>query len=259
MRQNNKKRANSVASQNKESMRLNRYLAHAGVCSRRDADELIKEGLVKVNGKVSTSMGTQIFPDDIVEYKGKKLNAEKKVYILMNKPKGTVTTMDDPQGRRTVYDLIKEKYTQRIYPVGRLDRMTTGVLLLTNDGDLAAKLTHPSFGAKKIYRVLTDKPVKKEHIKRLAEGIELEDGPIHADCIDYVENGSKSEVGIELHSGRNRIVRRMFEHLGYQVVKLDRTCFAGLTKERLQRGWSRKLTEEEVRILKMAFGNKNTP
>lgn len=236
---------------NTGSIRLNRYLAHAGICSRRDADELIEQGLVKVNGSVVNSLGTRIQVSDKVEYKGKTLSPEQKVYMLMNKPKGTVTTMDDPQGRRTVYELIKGKCSERVYPVGRLDRLTTGVLLLTNDGDLAAQLTHPSFEVPKLYRVLTDKPVNQKDMGRLSEGITLEDGPIKADQVNYVEGGSKKEIGIELHSGRNRIVRRMFEHLGYEVLKLDRTYFAGLTKEKLARGRSRFLSAEEVSNLKI--------
>ncbi len=231
-------------------MRLNKFLANAGVCSRREADQLIADGKVTVNGNVVTELGTKITPQDIVEYDGKVVATERKCYILLNKPKDYVTTSDDPQKRKTVMDLVKNACQERIYPVGRLDRNTTGVLLLTNDGDLASKLTHPKFIKKKIYHVWTDKPISEEDMQRIADGIELEDGPIHADAVSYVSTTDRKQAGIEIHSGRNRIVRRIFESLGYHVVKLDRVYFAGLTKKNLGRGRWRYLTQEEVNFLK---------
>ena len=234
--------------------RLNKYIAHAGICSRREADELIAAGSVKVNGKVVTEMGYQVMPGDEVQYGGEKLRSEKLRYFLLNKPKGFITTTDDPQERRTVMMLIDGCCAERIYPVGRLDRATTGLLLFTNDGELAKRLTHPSTQVYKIYQVELNKPVTKEDMKRLLEGIELEDGPMHVDDIQYAANGGtidKRVVGVELHSGRNRIVRRLFEALGYEVHKLDRTTFAGLTKKDLPRGRWRELTEKEVGFLKM--------
>ena len=233
-----------------EEIRLNKFMANAGLCSRREADELITQGKVKVNGLVITELGTKIKRDDIVEYNGKVITLENKCYILLNKPKDCVTTSEDPDGRLTVMDLVKNACKERIYPVGRLDRNTTGVLLLTNDGDLASKLTHPKFVKKKIYQVWTDKDIAEEDMQRLADGIELEDGPIHADAISYVNDRDKNQAGIEIHSGRNRIVRRMFESLGYRVTKLDRVYFAGLTKKNLARGKWRFLTQEEVNFLK---------
>ena len=233
-----------------EEIRLNKFMANAGICSRREADELIQQGLVKVNGVAITELGTKIKHDDVVEYNDKVVTLENKCYILLNKPKDCVTTSDDPDGRLTVMDLVKNACKERIYPVGRLDRNTTGVLLLTNDGDLASKLTHPKYVKKKIYQVWTDKDIAEEDMQRLADGIELEDGPIHADAISYVNNHDKNQAGIEIHSGRNRIVRRMFESLGYRVTKLDRVYFAGLTKKNLPRGRWRYLTQEEVNFLK---------
>ena len=233
-----------------EEIRLNKFMANAGICSRREADELIENGKVKVNGVTITELGTKIKRDDIVEYNDKVVTLENKCYILLNKPKDCVTTSDDPDGRLTVMDLVKNACKERIYPVGRLDRNTTGVLLLTNDGDLASKLTHPKFVKKKIYQVWTDKDIAEEDMQRLADGIELEDGPIHADAISYVNDRDKNQAGIEIHSGRNRIVRRMFESLGYRVTKLDRVYFAGLTKKNLARGKWRFLTQEEVNFLK---------
>lgn len=230
-------------------IRLNRYLANAGVGSRREADELITSGAVTVNGKVVTELGTKVKPDDIVHFGGQKLSIEQKRYVLLNKPKDTITTTDDPHERHTVMDLIAKACPERLYPVGRLDRNTTGVLLLTNDGDLAKKLTHPSHGAEKIYHVTLHKSVAPEDIRRLAEGIHLDDGPAQADEVNYAGE-SRREVGIKLHMGRNRIVRRMFESLGYEVVKLDRVLFAGLTKKDLQRGHWRHLTEKEIAWLK---------
>ena len=233
-----------------EEIRLNKFMANAGICSRREADELIQQGLVKVNGVAITELGTKIKHDDVVDYNDKVVTLENKCYILLNKPKDCVTTSDDPDGRLTVMDLVKNACKERIYPVGRLDRNTTGVLLLTNDGDLASKLTHPKYVKKKIYQVWTNKDIAEEDMQRLADGIELEDGPIHADAISYVNDHDKNQAGIEIHSGRNRIVRRMFESLGYRVTKLDRVYFAGLTKKNLPRGRWRYLTQEEVNFLK---------
>ncbi len=234
-----------------EQIRLNKFLANAGLCSRREADEFIQQGLVKVNGNVVTELGTKIGHADTVEFKEQAVALESKCYILLNKPKDCVTTSDDPNGRTTVLDLVKGACTERIYPVGRLDRNTTGVLLLTNDGDLASKLTHPKYVKKKIYHVWTDKDIAEEDMQRIADGIELEDGEIHADAISYVTETDRNQAGIEIHSGRNRIVRRIFESLGYHVTKLDRVYFAGLTKKNLPRGRWRYLTQEEVNYLKM--------
>lgn len=232
-------------------IRLNKFMANAGICSRREADEFIQQGLVKVNGVVVTELGTKISHSDTVEYDEKLVALERKTYILLNKPKDCVTTVDDPNGRMTVMDLVKGACTERIYPVGRLDRNTTGVLLLTNDGELASKLTHPKYVKKKIYHVWTDKDITEDDMQRIADGIELEDGPIHADAISYATETDRNQAGIEIHSGRNRIVRRIFEHLGYHVTKLDRVYFAGLTKKNLTRGRWRYLTQEEVNYLKM--------
>ena len=234
-----------------EPIRLNKYMANAGICSRREADEFITKGLVKVNGETVTELGTKIQRSDVVEYDGKVVVPERKCYVLLNKPKDCVTTSDDPNGRTTVLDLVKNACQERIYPVGRLDRNTTGVLLLTNDGDLASKLTHPKFVKKKIYHVWTDKDIAEEDMQRIADGIELDDGEIHADAISYVSDTDRNQAGIEIHSGRNRIVRRIFESLGYRVVKLDRVYFAGLTKKNLPRGRWRYLTQEEVNFLRM--------
>ena len=234
-----------------EPIRLNKFLANAGVCSRREADEFITAGVVSVNGEVVTELGTKIKRSDVVKFHDEPVSIERKVYVLLNKPKDTVTTSDDPQERRTVMDLVKNACQERIYPVGRLDRNTTGVLLLTNDGDLASKLTHPSFKKKKIYHVWLDKNVAIEDMEKIANGLELEDGEIHADAISYASEDDKSQVGIEIHSGRNRIVRRIFESLGYHVTKLDRVYFAGLTKKNLGRGKWRYLNEREVNALRM--------
>ena len=234
-----------------EQLRLNKFMANAGLCSRREADEYILKGLIKVNGEVVTELGTKISHSDVVEYDGKVVTLEKKCYILLNKPKDCVTTSDDPNGRLTVMDLVKGACEERIYPVGRLDRNTTGVLLLTNDGDLASKLTHPKFVKKKIYHVWTDHDIAEDDMQRIADGIELEDGPIHADAISYATETDRNQAGIEIHSGRNRIVRRIFESLGYHVTKLDRVYFAGLTKKNLPRGRWRYLTQDEVNYLKM--------
>ncbi|MGL5317283.1 MAG: pseudouridine synthase [Bacteroidales bacterium] len=234
-----------------EPIRLNKYLANAGLCSRREADEYIASGAVTVNGEVVTELGTKVSRTDTVLFHEKTVEPEGKVYVLLNKPKDCVTTSDDPQERLTVLDLVKNACTERIYPVGRLDRNTTGVLLLTNDGDLASKLTHPKYDKKKVYHVWLDKEVTMEDIKLIASGIELEDGEIHADAISYADEDDAKQIGIEIHSGKNRIVRRIFEHLGYRVIKLDRVMFAGLTKKNLPRGRWRYLTQDEVNMLKM--------
>ena len=230
---------------------MNKYLANAGVCSRREADEFIQAGVVSVNGTVVTELGTKVKRSDEVKFHEDTVSLEKKVYVLLNKPKDYVTTSDDPQQRKTVMDLVKNACPERIYPVGRLDRNTTGVLLLTNDGDLASKLTHPKFLKKKIYHVYLDKSVTAHDLEQIAQGITLEDGEVHADSIAYADEMDKSQVGIEIHSGKNRIVRRIFESLGYRVIKLDRVQFAGLTKKNLRRGDWRYLTEEEVDMLRM--------
>lgn len=234
-----------------EPIRLNKYLANAGVCSRREADEFIEKGEIKVNGNVVTELGTKITRNDVVTHNDKVVVLEHKIYVLLNKPKDCVTTVDDPQGRLTVMDIVRNACPERIYPVGRLDRNTTGVLLLTNDGDLASKLTHPKFIKKKIYHVWLDRDIPEDDLQRIADGIELDDGPIHADAISYANETDKNQVGIEIHSGRNRVVRRIFEHMGYRVVKLDRVYFAGLTKKNLPRGRWRYLTQQEVNFLKM--------
>ena len=232
-----------------QPIRLNKFLANAGICSRREADEFIQAGEVKVNGNVVTELGSKITPADTVTFRDKEVGLENKVYVLLNKPKDCVTTSDDPQGRLTVMDIVRNACTERIYPVGRLDRNTTGVLLLTNDGDLASKLTHPKFVKKKIYHVWTDKDVTEEDMQRIADGIELDDGNVHADAVSYATETDRNQIGIEIHSGRNRIVRRIFEALGYHVVKLDRVYFAGLTKKNLPRGRWRYLTQAEVNML----------
>ena len=234
-----------------EPIRLNKYLANAGVCSRREADEFIEAGVVKVNGEIVTELGTKVKRSDVVLFHDQLVNIEKKVYILLNKPKDYVTTSDDPQNRKTVMDLVKGACRERIYPVGRLDRNTTGVLLLTNDGELATKLTHPQYLKKKIYHVFLDKNVTAADMQQIADGIMLEDGEIHADAIEYASETDRKQVGIEIHSGRNRIVRRIFEHLGYKVIRLARVYFAGLTKKNVRRGDWRFLTEKEVNMLHM--------
>ena len=234
-----------------DEMRLNRFLAHAGICSRRDADALIADGMVTVNGKIITEMGFKVGPTDDVRYAGERLKSERKMYVLLNKPKGFITTVDDEKARKTVMDLVANACKERIYPVGRLDRATTGVLLLTNDGALAKKLTHPSHGAKKIYQVTLDKPFEPGDMVKLKQGLTLEDGPVMVDRAELVKEDDLYTLGVELHVGRNRIVRRMFAHLGYEVVKLDRTSFAGLTKKSLERGHYRILNEKEISFLKM--------
>jgi 23S rRNA pseudouridine2605 synthase len=234
-----------------DPIRLNKYLANAGVCSRREADEYIQAGVIKVNGEVINELGTKVKRGDNVMFHDQPVKLEGKLYVLLNKPRNCVTTTDDPQERLTVMNLVKSAAKERIFPVGRLDRNTTGVLLLTNDGDLAAKLTHPSYLKKKIYHVWLDKEVAIEDMQKIAEGIELEDGEIHADAISYANEEDKKQIGIEIHSGKNRVVRRIFEKLGYHVKRLDRVYFAGLTKKNLPRGKWRYLNEKEVSMLRM--------
>jgi len=234
-----------------EPIRLNKFLANAGICSRREADEYIQAGVVTVNGVVVQELGVKVLPTDKIMFHDQTVQTEKKIYILLNKPKDFVTTVDDPKERNTVLDLVRNACRERIYPVGRLDRSTTGVLLLTNDGDLASKLTHPKYNKKKIYHVYLDKPLTKADMEQIATGIELEDGEIHADAVHYVEDDDRNQIGIEIHSGRNRIVRRIFDHLGYRVKRLDRVFFAGLTKKNLPRGKWRFLSQTEVNMLRM--------
>ena len=234
----------------KEEMRLNKYISNSGICSRREADEYITAGLVSVNGEIVTRLGSRVKPTDDIRFNGERLMGEEKVYIVMNKPKDFVTTTDDPHAEQTVLDLIAEKCPQRVYPVGRLDKSSTGVLLLTNDGALTEQLTHPSYNRKKIYQVDLDKNLKQSDMAQLVKGVDLEDGPAYMDEISYIDENEK-KIGVEIHSGRNRIVRRMFEHLGYTVKKLDRVYFAGLTKKKLRRGAWRFLTPQEVTMLKM--------
>lgn len=233
-------------------IRLNKYISNAGICSRRDADKLIGEGMVTINGEVVTELGRKVSLDDDVQFDGKRLNPERKVYVLLNKPRGFVTTLDDPHAERTVMQLIQNACTERIYPVGRLDMQTTGVLLFTNDGELAKKLTHPSYEKKKVYHVQLDKDFLPEDLEKIRKGIELEDGFIAADEIQLIDPTDLRQIGIEIHSGKNRIVRRIFNHLGYQVEKLDRVVFAGLTKKDLPRGRYRFLTPQEINFLKMS-------
>jgi 23S rRNA pseudouridine2605 synthase len=233
-----------------ELIRLNRFIANSGVCSRRDADEHIKNGLISVNGQTVTDMGTRVSYHDDVRFRNKRLSAEKKIYILMNKPKDYVTTVEDPHAEHTVLELIGDSCRERVYPVGRLDKATTGVLLLTNDGDLAGKLTHPKYKRRKIYHVFLDNPVTKNDLFKLTEGIELDGTKVIADAVSYADPDDKSQIGIELHSGQNRVIRRMFETLGYKVRKLDRVYFAGLTKKNVQRGKWRYLNDKEVIMLK---------
>ncbi len=233
------------------SMRLNRYLANAGICSRRQADDYITSGVVSINGKIITELGTKVLPGDEVKFNNERINQEKKVYILLNKPKDYITTASDEKGRKTVLELIRGACHERVMPVGRLDRNTTGIILLTNDGDMTSKLTHPSSNKKKIYHVFLDQNIKKDDIITLKKGIELEDGFIKADDLNYVDPVDKSQVGIEIHSGRNRLVRRMFEFLSYKVIRLDRVYFAGLTKKGLPRGQWRFLTENEIKMIQM--------
>jgi 23S rRNA pseudouridine2605 synthase len=237
---------------NEDEIRLNKYLSNAGVASRREADVLIQSGVVSVNDQIILEMGYKIKPGDVVKYDGETISAETKRYVLLNKPKDFITTMDDPLGRKTVMSLVRKACRERIYPVGRLDRDTTGLLLFTNDGDLAKKLTHPRYRASKVYHVELNKPVSFEDLELLRTGVHLEDGKITCDKAEYVANGTSREVGVEIHSGKNRIVRRMFEAIGYEVIKLDRVQFSGLTKKDLPRGYFRHLTEQEVAFLKMS-------
>jgi 23S rRNA pseudouridine2605 synthase len=245
------KKGDPLPSFNDEAIRLNKYLSNAGICSRREADVLIQTGVVSINGQVVTEMGYKIKPGDVVQYDGETINAETKRYVLLNKPKGFITTMDDPMGRKTVMSLVRKACRERIYPIGRLDRDTTGLLLFTNDGDMAKKLTHPKYQAKKIYHVELNKSVARQDLEKLTNGVDLEDGKTRFDVADFVKDGSAREIGVEIHSGKNRIVRRMFEALGYEVIKLDRVQFSGLTKKDLPRGMYRHLTENEVSFLKM--------
>jgi 23S rRNA pseudouridine2605 synthase len=234
-----------------ELVRLNKHIAAAGICSRREADELIKAGLVMVNGKVVTEMGVKVGPGDEVRYNGERLKNEKKVYLVLNKPKDYVTTVEDPHATKTVMELIKDACHERVYPVGRLDRGTTGVLLFTNDGDLTKKLTHPGFNKKKIYHVHLNKNVIHQDLVKISEGVELDDGVVKADAVAYANPDSKREVGLEIHSGKNRVIRRLFEKLDYKVTKLDRVYFAGITKKGISRGKWRLLTEREISMIKM--------
>ncbi|MGM0532021.1 MAG: pseudouridine synthase, partial [Bacteroidota bacterium] len=231
--------------------RLNKFIANSGLCSRREADELIRSGKITVNNQKVTELGTKIKSTDEVRYKGKVLQNERPVYILLNKPKDYVTTVKDKNARKTVMDLVEGACPQRVYPVGRLDRNTTGVLLLTNDGELAKRLTHPRYKKKKVYHGVLDKPVTKKHLEQIAEGVELEEGIVAADAVSYVDPEDKTQVGIEIHTGQNRVVRRIFENLGYKIKKLDRVYFAGLTKKNLKRGRWRFLTQKEINRLKM--------
>jgi len=238
--------------------RLNKFIANSGLCSRREADELIKTGQIKVNGKVVTAMGIKVGPGDEVIHNGKKLSGERKVYLLLNKPKDFITTVTDTHGRKTVMDLVGKACKERIYPVGRLDRNTTGLLLFTNDGDLAKKMTHPSYGVKKVYHVQLDKKFGEKEMEKVKKGLMLEDGKALVDVISYIGLGeNKKEVGVELHSGKNRIIRRIFEHLGYEVVRLDRILYAGLTKKDIPRGRWRFLNKKESGML-MMLANKKT-
>lgn len=242
-----------------DTMPLNKFLAHAGICSRRDAADKVRQGLASVNGEVVTEPAFKVSDTDVVTYEGKKVKRSNNlVYILLNKPKDTITTAEDPQGRKTVMDIIRPATQERVYPVGRLDRNTSGVLLLTNDGDLAQQLSHPSFEVRKIYEVRLDKALTKADFDKIVNGLTLEDGPIHADSLAYSDPKDKTIIGIEIHSGRNRIVRRMFEHLGYDVRGLDRVMYANLTKKNVERGHWRFLMEKEVRLLKYFNKSKKT-
>ncbi len=234
----------------KEKIRLNKYIAHAGICSRRQADTYISSGSIKVNNKIITKLGFKVSSSDIIHFDGVLIKSEKPTYILLNKPKGFITTTKDERGRKTVMDLISKASKYRLYPVGRLDRKTTGLLLLTNDGELSKKLTHPSSEIKKLYHVVLDKAINKNDFLKIKEGINLKDGFIKPDELNYVNGESKNEIGISLHSGKNRIVRRIFEFLNYNVVKLDRVIFAGLTKKNLPRGNWRALNKNEINFLK---------
>ena len=250
------KKGDPLPSFNDDAIRLNKYLSNAGICSRREADVLIKTGVVTVNGEMITEMGYKVKPGDVVKYDGGSIKAETKRYVLLNKPKGFITTMDDPQGRKTVMGLVRKACKERIYPVGRLDKETTGLLLFTNDGDMAKKLTHPQHKASKIYQVELNKKITSIELKKLLEGIKLEDGTTTFDAAEFISEDDARLVGVELHSGKNRIVRRTFEALGYKVMKLDRVTFSGLDKKDLPRGMYRHLSEKEVAFLKMVKGTK---
>jgi 23S rRNA pseudouridine2605 synthase len=239
-----------------EEMRLNRFIAHTGLCSRREADELIRSGQIKVNGRTMTELGTRVSPQDSVSYRGKTLHGEKKVYVLLNKPKDCVTTVKDTHDRQTVMDIVRGCCNERIYPVGRLDRNTTGVLLLTNDGELAETLSHPSFNQKKIYHIHLDRPFEPGDMEKLARGLELEDGVIRPDRVEYVSGNDLRQIGMEIHSGRNRIVRRIFEHMEYKVLRLDRVYYAGLTKKGIPRGHWRHLNAREISLLQRSAVRK---
>lgn len=232
------------------TMRLNKFIANAGICSRREADGLITNGLVSINGEVVKVLGTKVEPTDVVTYKGKKLSLSSKVYLLLNKPKDYITTTNDPENRRTVMELVNNTGTDRVFPVGRLDRNTTGVLLFTNDGELMQNLIHPSANVEKVYSAVLDKALTPKDLDQLVSGVTLEDGEMHADRIALIDHDDKRRVGIEIHSGRNRIIHRMFEHLGYKVLRLDRVLFAGLDKRNLKRGDWRFLNEKEIRNLR---------
>ncbi len=235
----------------KDGIRLNKFIANAGICSRRDADKHIVAGSVTINGKVVDQMGYRVQPGEEVKFDGTTIQAEKKVYAVLNKPKNFITTKDDTHGRRTVMDLLGGIGKVRVYPVGRLDRNTTGVLMFTNDGEMTKRLTHPTYGVKKMYHVTLDKKLSQSHLEKILEGLNLEDGIINVDSISYVNNAPKTEVGVEISSGKNRIIRRIFESLGYEITKLDRVTFAGLNKKNIARGQWRFLTQEEVNFLKM--------
>lgn len=236
------------------TMRLNKFIANAGVCSRREADSLISKGLVAINGEVVTTLGSKVEPKDVVTYKGRKLSLSGKIYILLNKPKDYITTTNDPENRQTVMELVKNTGSDRVFPVGRLDRNTTGVLLFTNDGELMQKLIHPSANVEKVYAATLDKPLTAKDLDTLVSGVELEDGEMHADKIAMLDPDDKRKIGIEIHSGKNRIIHRMFEHLGYKVIRLDRVLFAGLDKRTMRRGDWRFLNEKEIRTLQKLAG-----
>ncbi len=255
-KRNFSKKNTNIKTDEQGYIRLNKFIAHSGIASRRKADELIKAGYITVNGKKITELGYKIRPTDEVRFRGKKLTGERPVYIIMNKPKDVITSVYDPQGRRTVIDLLDGKVQQRVYPVGRLDRNTTGVLLLTNDGEMTKVLTHPSSKIPKVYIATLNRPLKKRDLQRLVEGIELEDGLAQADEAAYIDPNDRKKIGLEIHSGRNRIVRRMFEAMGYKVVKLDRIKFAFLNKKDLPRGKWRFLTQKEIGFLKMLAGQQ---
>ncbi len=246
-----RKEGRNLSNAEKGLIRLNKFISNSGICSRREADTLIEAGAIRVNGEIVTELGTKVKPTDNVQYGKETLSFEKPVYLLLNKPKNFITTTDDPQERKTVMHLVEKACPERIYPVGRLDKNTTGLLLFTNDGELAKKLIHPRHRIKKVYHIVLDKNLTKQDMVKIAEGMELEDGFIKADHIAYVADAdSKKEIGIELHSGKNRIIRRIFEHLGYKVIKLDRVMFAGLTKKNLPRGRWRFLIPSEINLLK---------